>query len=63
VEIAGLPLIFQHCRADGLAADSLEAPARLLEVVRVYHAVDDSEEQAYAAALVEAYRTSLAPDR
>jgi len=32
-------------------------------VVRVYHAVDDSEEQAYAAALVEAYRTSLASDR
>jgi uncharacterized metal-binding protein len=63
VEIAGLPLIFQQCQEDGLAADSPEAPACLLEVVRVYHAVDDREEQAYAAALVEAYRTSLASDR
>ena len=63
VEIAGLPLIFRQCQEDGLAADSPDAPARLLEVVRVYHAVDDSEEQAYAAALVEAYRTSLASDR
>jgi uncharacterized metal-binding protein len=63
VEIAGLPLIFQQCQEDGLAADSPDTPARLLAVVRVYHAVDDSEEQAYAAALVEAYRTSLASDR
>jgi hypothetical protein len=63
VEIAGLPLIFRQCQEVGLAADSPDAPARLLEVVRVYHAVDDSEAQAYAAALVEAYRTSLASDR
>jgi len=63
VEIAGLPLIFRQCQEDGLAADSPDAPARLLEVVCVYHAVDDSEAQAYAAALVEAYRTSLASDR
>jgi hypothetical protein len=63
VEIAGLPLIFQQCQEDGLAAGSPDTPARLLAVVRVYHAVDDSEEQAYAAALVEAYRTSLASDR
>jgi uncharacterized metal-binding protein len=63
VEIAGLPLIFRQCQEDGLAADSPDAPARLLEVVRVYHAVDESEAQAYAAALVEAYRTSLASDR
>ena len=63
VEIAGLPLIFQQCQEDCLAADSPDTPARLLAVVRVYHAVDDSEEQAYAAALVEAYRTSLASDR
>jgi len=57
VEIAGLPLIFRQCQEDGLAADSPDAPARLLEVVRVYHAVDDSEAQAYATALAEAYRT------
>ena len=63
IEIAGLPLIFQQCQEDGLAAGSPDTPARLLAVVRVYHAVDDSEEQAYAAALVEAYRTSLASDR
>ena len=63
VEIAGLPLIFRQCQEDGLAADSPDTPARLLEVVRVYHAVDDSEAQAYAAALAEAYRTSLLSDR
>jgi uncharacterized metal-binding protein len=63
VEIAGLPLIFQQCREDGLAADSPDAPARLLEVVRIYHAIADGEAQAYAAALAEAYRTSLLADR
>ena len=63
VGIAGLPLIFRQCQEDGLAADSPHAPARLLEVVRVYHTVDDSEAQAYAAALAEAYRTSLSSDR
>jgi len=63
VEIAGLPLIFRQCQEDGLAADSPDTPARLLEVVRVYHAVDDSEAQAYAEALTEAYRTSLLSDR
>lgn len=63
VEIAGLPLIFRQCQEDGLAADSPEAPACLLEVVRVYHAADDREEQAYAAALVEAYRTFTVSDQ
>jgi len=59
VQIAGLPLIFQQCHEDGLAADSPDTPARLLETVRVYHVVDDSEAQAYAAALAEAYRAHL----
>ncbi|MFB3881394.1 MAG: putative zinc-binding protein [Armatimonadota bacterium] len=63
VQIAGLPLIFQQCQEDGVAADSPETPARLLAVVRVYHAISDSEEQAYAAALAEAYRAFLSSDR
>jgi hypothetical protein len=56
VVIAGLPLLFQQCRDDGLAADSPDAPARLLAVVRIYHAIDDGEAQAYAVALAAAYR-------
>jgi uncharacterized metal-binding protein len=58
VVIAGLPLIFRQCREDGLAADSPEAPARLLAVVRIYHEIGDDEAPLYAAALAAAYRTS-----
>jgi hypothetical protein len=63
VEIAGLPLIFQQCRADGLAADSPETPARLLEVVRVYHPIEEGEAELYASALAQAYQADCRPEK
>lgn len=62
VEIAGLPLIFQQCRADGLAADSPETPRRLLEVVKVYHPIDEGEAERYASALAQAYQAACRPE-
>ena len=59
VRIAGLPLIFKQCREDGLKLDDPEVSRRLLEVVRVYHPVDDGEVAAYAAALRDAYARFL----
>jgi len=59
VRIAGLPLIFTQCREDGLRVDDPEVSKRLLEIVRVYHPVDDHEERAYAAALRDAYAVFL----
>jgi len=58
VSIAGLPLIFQQCRTDGLASDDPNLGHRLLEAVRVYYPVPAEEEAAYQAALIAAYRAS-----
>jgi uncharacterized metal-binding protein len=54
VVIAGLPLIFQHLKTKGVAAGNRSAD-RLLETVRIYHAIEDTEETAYRDALVAAY--------
>jgi uncharacterized metal-binding protein len=63
VRVTGLPLIFKQCQEDGLKADDPEASARLLEVVRVYHTIEDREGKAYAAALCEAYAAFLRSGR
>jgi len=60
VEIAGLLLIFRQCQEDELAPDHPDTGERLLEVVRVYHVIAETEEQAYQDALAEAYRAYLA---
>lgn len=63
VRVTGLPLIFRQCREDGLKLDDPEVSKRLLEAVRIYHPIDDSEAEAYAAALREAYGTFLESGR
>ena len=55
VTIAGLPLIFQHLQKNGLSPEEASA-GMLLETVKIYHAIDDKDEDAYRDALVEAYR-------
>jgi uncharacterized metal-binding protein len=57
--IAGLPLIFQQCREDGLPADSADLAQRLVEAVAVYHPVPASHQDAYGLALARAYEAYL----
>jgi hypothetical protein len=56
VTINGLPLIFQHLQRKGLQPGN-ESAGTLLETVRVYHAIEPHEEEAYRDALVAAYHT------
>lgn len=54
VTIDGLPVIFGHLRALGLAASTATAD-RLLENVRIYHRIEPHEEDLYRNALTSAY--------
>ncbi len=56
VTINGLPVIFEHLRKKGLLAEEASAD-KLLETVRIYHAIGPNEDAAYRTALVAAYRT------
>lgn len=55
VTIAGLGVIFDHLAESGLAADDA-CGGKLLETVRIYHAIEPGEETAYEAALISAYK-------
>ena len=55
VTISGLPLIFQHLQKKGLQPGNGCAD-KLLETVRIYHAIDAREEAEYRDALVAAYQ-------
>jgi hypothetical protein len=55
VAIAGLPLIFQQLKEKGLEPDDASAD-KLLETVRIYHAIDPIEDAVYRTSLVAAYR-------
>jgi uncharacterized metal-binding protein len=55
IEIAGLPLIFQHLWKKGLEPDE-HCGQMLLKTVRIYHSIDDGQEVDYRTALVPAYR-------
>ncbi len=54
VTVNGLPLIFEHLQKRGLAPGEGSAD-RLLETVRIYHAIQPHDEEAYRTALVPAY--------
>lgn len=54
VTVDGLPVIFGHLRASGLAASTATAD-RLLENVRIYHRIEPHEEDLYRNALTTAY--------
>jgi hypothetical protein len=55
IAISGLPLIFQHLLKKGLKPDD-NCADKLLETVRIYHAIEAGEEAEYRHALVAAYR-------
>jgi len=55
VTVNGLPLIFEHLRKKGLQPEN-DCGDTLLETVRIYHAIEPSEEAAYRQPLVDAYR-------
>jgi uncharacterized metal-binding protein len=55
VVVSGLPLVLDHLRKQGLQPGEGSAD-RLLETVRVYHAIEPGDEALYRVALVEAYR-------
>lgn len=55
VTIAGLALIFDHLAENGVPADE-SGGDKLLETVRIYHAIKPEEEDAYRAALASAYK-------
>ncbi len=55
VVVNGLPLIFQHLQENGLQPGN-GSENKLLETVRIYHAIEPEEEAAYRTALVEAYQ-------
>jgi hypothetical protein len=55
VAINGLPLIFRQLAQNGLPPGDGSAD-KLLETVRIYHAIEPGEDAAYRAALVVAYR-------
>ena len=55
VTINGLPVIFEHLRKKGLPPED-DSADKLLETVRIYHAVEFDEDAAYQTALVAAYR-------
>jgi uncharacterized metal-binding protein len=54
VTVNGLPLIFQHLATKGLQPGNGSAD-KLLETVRIYHAIEPEEEAGYRRALVDAY--------
>ena len=54
VAINGLPLIFDRLHKKGVAPGNGCADG-LLEIVRIYHAIEPGEEGAYREALVAAY--------
>jgi uncharacterized metal-binding protein len=55
VAINGLPLIFNQLHKKGLAPGE-ESADRLLETVRIYHAIEPGREAAYREALVAGYQ-------
>ena len=55
IAVAGLPLVFDHLRKQGLEPGEGSAD-QLLEMVRVYHAIEPGDEPLYRVALVEAYQ-------
>lgn len=54
-DIAGLALIFEHLRENGVPAEDASGD-KLLDVVRIYHQIGPEEEDAYKAALISAYK-------
>jgi hypothetical protein len=54
VTINGLPLIFEHLRKKGLPPED-GSTDKLLEIVRIYHAIEADENAAYRIALIAAY--------
>jgi len=55
VAVAVLPLVFDQLRKQGLEPGE-DSADRLLEMVRVYHAIEPEEEPLYGDALVAAYQ-------
>jgi hypothetical protein len=55
VIIAGLPLIFQQLQKKGLAPNA-DCGDKLLQTVRIYHAIDAHEEADYRDAITAAYQ-------
>ncbi len=55
VAVKGLLLIFEHLHKQGLAAVN-DFADRVLDMVRIYHAIEPGEENCYREALAEAYR-------
>jgi hypothetical protein len=55
IAISGLPLIFQHLQKKGLQPGN-GCTDKLLETVRIYHAIDAGEEAEYRSALAAAYQ-------
>lgn len=55
VTVPGLALIFDHLAGNGLVPDDL-CGDKLLDTVKIYHAIEPDEESAYKAALVSAYK-------
>ena len=53
--VNGLPLIFEHLKKRGLEPGEASGD-RLLETIRVYHAIEPGADAAYRTALVGAYQ-------
>ena len=65
VTVVGLPLIFQQFQQEGKVSSDVTA-RQLLEVVKIYNAVPQESEEAYATALLREYSAFCAgkePDR
>ncbi|MGC8641181.1 MAG: hypothetical protein ACP5XB_15045, partial [Isosphaeraceae bacterium] len=60
IVVTGLPLIFEHLKKQGLEPGD-GSSERLLETVRIYHAIDPAEEDAYRTALAGAYQAFCQP--
>ncbi len=54
VTVVGLPLIFQQFQQEGKESSDVIA-RQLLEVVKIYNAVPEEAEEAYATALLREY--------
>jgi len=55
VTVNGLPLIFEYLERNGLQPGNGSAD-RVLETVRIYHAIEPEEEAGYRQALADAYQ-------
>ena len=55
VTVTGLSMIFDQLAENGLCADDSSAE-KLLETVRIYHAIEPEEENAYTMSLLSAYK-------